>query len=180
MDSAIVALFRAFFAICLFRAGPQDLPASSFLLGVTAALYTLGGAGLGLFELPATSAVMGALCNTIGLAALTYIALLLRGYASRAVQTVTALCGTGLVLTVLALPVSLWLGASASGGSAPALAQGLWFGLMVWDVFITAHILHHALSVSFPLGLVLSTAYIWFLANLAVLVIAATGPPGGL
>ncbi len=177
MDSAIASLFRAFVSICLFRSGPQDLPASTFLLTLSAATYTLGGMGLGLLELPLASALMSALCNTIALAGLTYVALALRGHTPRAVQTVTALCGTGLVLTLLAFPVSLWLGTMDAGGGDFTLARGLWLGLTIWDVFITAYILHHALSIGFPLGLVLAISYLWFLANLAFLVIATTGPP---
>jgi hypothetical protein len=105
--------------------------------------------------------------------------LALRGYTGRAVQTVTALCGTGLVLTLLAYPISFWIGPAGLANGEVELARALWFGLMVWDVFITAHILHHALSVGFPLGLVLSVSYLWFLANLAILVIVTTGPVGG-
>ena len=71
------------------------------------------------------------------------------GYAARIFQTLTALLGTGVIISLLAIPVLLAI------SYVPQLAG--YFGLImllliIWSLVIMAHVLRHALSVGFMLA----------------------------
>ncbi|MGF1526517.1 MAG: hypothetical protein ACFCBW_06975 [Candidatus Competibacterales bacterium] len=162
------ALFDVFLAICLFRKAPQDLPPSASLLNAALAghvfvalvvLLVLGNSWL--------SAALQALFSVALLMGFILGVLALFGRRERWLQTLTASAGAGAILWLVALPVALWLvqlDPSTRGDSVPSL---LWKLLVVWDITVTGHILHHALSVDRWLGILY--AFGWFLALSATL-----------
>lgn len=152
-------IVQPFVQICLLRQGPQDLPASGILLAITLSAYTLLTALLSKVSMSADSAVVWGLISTVLMVAFTVILLYVQRRPARLVQTLAALAGTGALLTLIALPVFGWLhGADLKAGEG-ALAWLIVVVLTLWSLAVTGHILRHALSVPYFVGLVLAVVF---------------------
>lgn len=161
----LLTLFRAFFDVCRLRKGPQDLPASPELLLVTLVGYAGVVSLLTLFSRPAAAAVGASLTETTLIAGINFALLSLRRMEGRWMQTTTAMAGTGILFTVFAMPFFAGLSAAGAGpGAGPAfIYAGLLF-LIVWNIAVTGHILKHALSLPFPVAVVIAAGYAWIVA----------------
>jgi hypothetical protein len=146
----LLKLLRIFVDICMLRAKPEDVPSSATLLSYTLAIYTLTSLALATSSLPLNKALLYAVTNTLVLAMLTHTLLLLRRFPARLTQTLMALAGTGTLFGMAGLPF-VYLAELA-----PVL-----FSLLIWNVAVTAHILRHALSVSFMMSVVASMGYLF-------------------
>jgi hypothetical protein len=143
-------LILFWFDICLLRAGPQDLPASRELLGLSMASYTLASFLLSLPGYPLVAAGQLALMDASLVVVFAATVLYLTGKMARLAQTLTALFGTGTLLGLIALPV-IQLLASGQEAVQPSLLAGvLWLLLFGWNILVVAHIMRHALSVNLP------------------------------
>lgn len=154
-------LLRLFFDICLFRRGPQDVPASVWLLRAVLALYlVLGIVLLTLDGGPVWRSVAKALIDLALLGGITWGALSWRRYQARFAQTMTALLGTGVILSVIALPVVRWLYLSTTAGGPDPLAAMIWFALLLWSLAVMGHVMRHALQGTFALGMLFAVTYL--------------------
>lgn len=153
------ALFDLFLDICLFRKGPQHIPASQILLRAALIAYGASGLLVLLISLDAVSALLVMFADMVLLTGLTYGVLSLRGYSPRFSQTLTALLGTGTLVQLAALPVSLWVSKTLEQDIA-ALPQLLYLALLVWSIAIMAYILQQALAVSRGIGILYTFGYI--------------------
>ena len=153
------ALLRPFIAICRFRAGPQDLPASTVLLGVALAAHAVGGVLVALVVLDVWRSLAAGVTGTVVLAGLTASLLTVNRLQDRIVQTLAALAGCDAIISVLATPILLYAHA-AQDGAAP-LATPLVIALIVWSIAVFGHILRHALSTSMVIGVVVSLIFYW-------------------
>ncbi len=153
-------LIGRFIDICLLRAGPQDLPASSTLLVLSLLAYIASGV---IVLLPSTSfgsAVAQALVDTLLLAGLLRLVLQWRGFSSRFDQTLTALAGAGAFQGMIAWPlVASIYHADAEGLVAPFQSL-LLLALFVWTLVVIGHILRHALSTSYAAGFLFGSVYV--------------------
>lgn len=175
---ALKALGRAFFEICCLRRRPQDLPASGELLAVVLVGYALASMGLTMVFHPAAPALAAGAAECALVAALNYALLYLRSVPQRWLQTTTAMAGTGLLFTLFAIPVFMLMDLAFPGAvvARPAL-YGAVFLLLAWNVAVMAHILRHALSLSFPAALVIAVAYLWIIgASVGLLVPQPAAP----
>jgi hypothetical protein len=157
------ALVYFFFELCLLRRAPQDLPASSALLGVALAADLSAGAllartagvaiGVGLAQ---------SLVDVVLTLSLLYSGLGLTRHRARFVQTATAVLGSGALLGVLALvPVGLLPSDAESQGA--FLGGILFLALIGWSVLVTGHILRHAFELTLAQGVGIAVAYNVFL-----------------
>lgn len=153
------ALFDLFLDICLFRKGPQHIPASQVLLRATLAAYGISGLLVLLISLEPIRALLVMSADIALLTGLTYGVLSLSNYHGRFLQTLTALLGTGTLVQLMALPVSLWVSKTLEQEIA-ALPQLLYIALLVWSIAIIAHILQQALGVSRSIGVFYTLGYI--------------------
>ncbi len=140
--------------ICLFRDGPQELPANSSLLillvAVAWVVQTLLISQLdegGTVGLEVTLAVAFSLL-------FTWLALTLRGGTNRFLQTASALFGTNLVLLVPVAPL-LFMAGSNGDGALQTLLLALW----IWSIAIKAHIFRHALDLPIAGGVLVAIGY---------------------
>ena len=178
-------LFQRFFAICLLRAGPQDLPASYFLLGLCLAAYAGAGFLLSLSGLPWLASLLLVVVDMLLLVMLSYLLLWARSMTERFTQVCTALAGTGVFFELLALPLLIWqqhtVGAfQQSGGDGLGIfisALVLWLCLF-WNLMVIGHILRHALSTIMPVGLALGVAYLFISISISRQLTALFAPGG--
>ena len=144
--STLLNLIRAFLDICLFRRGPQDLPASAFLLYLTLATHTLSGFLLSLGSHPAGTAAIAGVTDTALLALLTLSLLYMNRLAVRVPQTLSALAGSGTVIGVLALIPTYWMFSARAGNGDQTVPVVLLLVLIVWSLVVMGHIIRYALS----------------------------------
>ena len=153
-------LITFFWGLCTLKTAPQDLPASSFLLGLVLPVYFATSLVVAMLQWPVSTAILAALLDTALLTMLTRLLLWVRLLSGRFLQTLTALAGSGALLAVLAVPLVLWqqqAGAAADGIAAlPSVLLLLWTG---WNVVVVGHILRHALSTLLALGIGLAAVY---------------------
>lgn len=153
------AILNPFIQICLLRQGPQDLPTSSILLAITLIAHTVMSIIWSNVSLSAVSAVLSGLLDTLLLVVLTVILLYAQRRKARIIQTLTALAGTGTIITFLALPVSGWLQGIDQSAGEGGLAVIILLILMGWSLAVVGHIFRHALSVPYFFGLVVATVF---------------------
>lgn len=169
------ALIFRFLDICMLRAGPQDLPASAFLLRLLMALNIIVGT---LVSFPISGfdrALMEVLLDILLLVILLYAGLQWRGLGARFVQVLMAFMGTGIVLGMLMMPVVYQLAAANAVNETAPVAALVWWGIVFWNITIFAHILRHGFNIHLAYGFVLAVAYIllfwqlsdWILGGLA-------------
>lgn len=148
-------LLKLFLDICLYRKGPQDLPASGFLFRLVLVIYLALGT---LLLAPDTGWLQAALQTAAETAmGLAVVAVLLYtvNRPKRFLQMATAWLGADALISALGIP-PLQLLASAGAGQ---LLGILWIALVGWHVAIMAHIVRHALSQPLPIGFVVAVLY---------------------
>jgi hypothetical protein len=155
-------LVSRFFEICLLRAGPQDLPASTVLLVMTLILYLVSGFLLSLINADLKKSLLLVGVDLLMLVGLSYLILWIRMLTRRYVQTLTALAGSGAILEFTAWPLLYWQSlTSATSGPGLLIASLLLWAWLVWNVLVVAHVLRHTLTTSFFNGTLLSVLYMF-------------------
>lgn len=155
--------------LCRFRGGPQDLPHKpGLLLGVLVASVLLDLTTANLLDI-GDSALARSLFSTSLLLALCWIALGIRGFLNRYVQTATALVACSMVFSILIVPLAWLFGTPAAAAAALSPQQTLiaWLGLgvLVWKIAVDAHNVRQAIEAPFWLGFLLALA--WAVADFA-------------
>jgi hypothetical protein len=158
----VMQMLWPFVGICLLRAAPQDLPASRALLALVLTAYLLLAWLLAIPAYGQTRAVGVALLDTALLAAFIQILLFLLSRRARILQTLTAMAGSSSLLGVIALPLVLWGQPSQAGEPVSGLLLYAWLSLLLWNLVVAGHILRHALSTSFGIGLGVALLYALF------------------
>jgi hypothetical protein len=160
------ALIQFFFELCLLRKAPQDLPASSVLVGATLVADLLMGAVLS--ATVGLSPGLGLLQSLVDVAlmlALLYGALHLLDRLPRFQQTAAALLGSGALLGFIAvLPLSLLPRSTEGQESGGAVL--LFLALIVWSILVTGHILRHTFELRLGQGVVIAVIYSFFAYSL--------------
>lgn len=170
----MLRLFRAFLQICLFKAGPQDLPDSGFLMRSVLVVNILFSFAYLLGQLTPYQALYQVILSMAVLYMLTKLVLGVRNVPYRFRQTFTAVLGADLVLTLLQSVL-------VSSGILPMQPEEitqiqalLWLVLVFWGLAVQGNILHHALNVSRFTGAMLS---IWFLLITVIVLNAFSSTP---
>ena len=139
-------LGQAYVSMCLLRLRPQDMPASSALLLVSAIACTATSFLLNAIDLALPEALLLAVTGTLVVVAVVIGMLALIQRLDRASQTLSALFGTSVVLFVPAWPLLSWMSELRAAGQRSDVAETLWLLLFVWSLFVMAHIFRNALS----------------------------------
>lgn len=163
----MLRLVQFFWNLCRFKSVPQDLPASPALLGLTLLAYFLSSMAIAVLQWQAPKAVLASLLDTLLFTVLCYVLLWARLLSNRFLQTMIALAGSGTMMALVAVPLVFWqkqIGEPANGIiTFPAVLLIVWAG---WNVAVLGHILRHALSTAFALGLGLAAAYTYITLQL--------------
>jgi hypothetical protein len=157
--TAMTALITLFFNIMRLKAAPQDLPCSRFLMLACIGSYLLVGIGVSLLDQSLGLALLSASIDTGLLIGLAYLALWIRNYQGRAVQTVTAFTGTGTLFELIGWPLVAWL-QQTSGGTTSSLSLLLLL-LIIWNIVVIGHILRHAVEIPMWVGSGVALMYVY-------------------
>ncbi|MCJ7556861.1 MAG: hypothetical protein MUP90_08110 [Gammaproteobacteria bacterium] len=151
-------LLRVYIDIIVLRRGPQDLPASQFLTLSALLLYLSSGLALFLTHVPTFSGALAELSVAVLIEAGFFLILLsLRGKMLRAGQTLSALWGSGALLTFAGLPLHIWMQAQPQEAAAALPGLGLLL-LLLLSLVVAGHILREALEIPLPGGILLVLA----------------------
>ena len=163
----MLQLFRAWLNICLLRTAPQDLPASGYLLGLALSCYLGVSFLVSLRSYALLPALLMAVLDTGLLVVFVLVLLYLQDKTVRIIQTLSALSGSGAVLGLFVLPLVFFLEPGQTAVQVPLLVSFFWLCLFCWSIVVVAHIMRHALSTSFAMGIAVSVLYA--LASMQVL-----------
>ncbi len=164
-------LIRLFLDICLLRKGPQDTPASSFLLGLAVMAYCLVGAVQAFFEEHWLEGLLQIPLQAAILWAFVWTSLKAAGKMNRMMQTLIAMLGTDALISSFTIPLEAFFLTNPQS----AFVHMLLLLFMIWHMVVVAHILRHALSQTLAIGLGLSFIYTVF--TLQVLIMLFGLPP---
>ncbi len=137
--------------VCLKRK-PQDLPASEFLLVQTVLVYFLVGCAHSTLHQAFFQSILISGLDILFMILFVFLCLKIFRFGRRFSQTLTALAGSGTILTLLAIPVTSGLLRTQDSPVYPLFAFLLLF-LFVWSISVQAHIFRHAFSFSLGGGL---------------------------
>ena len=171
MFTAINVLCKLFFRICLLQRKPQDLPASNALLILCLIFYTAVNVLLSLHKVTVFKALQASFLESVLIVILTIAILRFSRRGERWLQTLTALVGTGCIMSLLALPIFYGSTLSSTDALVRVIIFLLYLGLLVWNITVMAHILRHALDTSFIYGVIFALTYIFITSILINLVI---------
>lgn len=157
--SEIQTVVRPFVEICFLKRAPQDLPNSAILLAIMLVAHTVTSILLNTVVLDGWSALFAGIIDTLLVSILTGTILYLHSFTARIVQTLSAMTGTGAIISLVAIPLFSWHAGAQQSGSANPFAALLVFGIVAWSLAVSGHILRHALSVPYVLGILVAVAF---------------------
>ena len=156
----MLQLSKIFWNICRLKSKPQDFPGRASLL----LIVVLAGIVIDSFSssilIPSLSGLevvqIIVLYNLVLLASV-YILLKLVGFAERSIQTITAIAGSGLFISLVLLPALLVLNTANEASKSFVL---LILVDNIWRISVNAHIFRHALSINKLMAMILSVSYL--------------------
>ena len=163
-----MTIIHRFFDICLFKAGPADLPASRLLLQLVLLSYFLLGIVISLMDDKLSVSIFTSLADLLVMIAVIGLLLKFRGFQARFQQTLTAMAGAGCCLTIVGLPIVWWFYQIDEQHQATSFAMLLMIALVFWSLMVNAHIFRYALEIKPSTAVIITVAY-------TVLSIVATG-----
>lgn len=153
-------LILKFVDICLFKAGPEDIPANKQLLGWVLLAYFVVSVLINQIDMSFRVSLWSSASELLVLAVFLYLLLTINGYLLRYQQSLTALAATGGLLGLLALPLlSAFQQYSDQADSNNFLLLALIL-LMFWSLMVTAHIFRRALDTSAGKAVALTMFYV--------------------
>ena len=162
-------LLRVFVDILLFRAGPQAVPASVFLLQSAIVFYFMVRVLVALLTFSPLSAVGVSVMDTVLLTSLVWVSLWSRDLNNRVLQTLTAALGTLGLLTLIVLPLDILYIMTDSDEGVDALFSIIMLVLTAWSLTVLGYILRNALDIGAALAVGLSMLYFFVSFVLTVL-----------
>jgi len=171
-------LIRRFFDICLFRAAPQDLPGSTFLMSIMIVAYIFSGLLVISGVQPWPTAIKLVTIDTLLLAGLLYLLLWGMGLGNRFCQTYTAILGAGVILQLASWPILAWQGHNITQpeiSNSLLISSLLLWTWLLWNVLVIGHILKHALSSKLPYGIFLAMFYLFLSFNISRILVPGSG-----
>jgi hypothetical protein len=175
MFHACIVVLTAFFDICRLVKRPQDIPESKNLLTLSAFVYGVLSIVLASLSQPIEKAIATGVIELALILIFTLAILQACGKSQRWIQTVTALVGTGIIISLLAIPSYLLIDINNLNELQASTTQN--FGLLMlaalslWNIVIMAHILRHALEFNFAIAMFLAIMYIWVIFSFTTAVI---------
>jgi hypothetical protein len=153
-------LISIFFEICLLKKGPQALPHSRFFFQIILITYIMTNVVmLILFEDDLFYAVCAIVLDLLLVFGLLHVILMTANKIDRFMQTVIAVMGTNIIMSVGVMVAQFWydLAETETAKELPGLLALVLFG---WNIVVLGHIFRHALNTLFSIGILLSVGYI--------------------
>jgi len=148
-----------FIDLCLFKAGPSDLPISQSLLKITLLIYLVISIVINQIDSDLNMSFFVSLTDVLFLMISTMLLLKFRGFQSRYVQTLTALAGSGSCIAFIGLPIIWWFYQIEPEQQATSYVMLLMIALMFWSLMVMAHIFRQSLEIKAGTAAMLTIVY---------------------
>lgn len=145
--------------LCLFKAGPADIPASRWLLRLTLVAYFIIGTVIGLIDNSLKISIVSSLADTVAMVAGLWLMLNFRGRLNRYQQSLTALAGAGSCIGIVGIPIMLLFSHVDVKDQMTSYVMLLMIALMFWSLMVIAHILRNSLDIKPSTAAVLTVVY---------------------
>ena len=153
----MLQLLNRFVDLCLLRCGPQHLPRSIGLMLFSVFAYVIVGRIYSAFFVTAQYSPLRPVFSLLVLVGVPYALVAARGFPERFVQTLTALAGTGCLLSLAILPmVGAIPGENVALSGIQEIVYVAFLALYFWAFVVEGSIYRHALNIPLPLGIALS------------------------
>ncbi len=154
------AIVRTCWDICLLRKGPQVFPRSWHLFAVMLAVYIVVDAVLFFAQgIHGYQVIYETLADCILQVAFLVVLMWLAQKLERFNQTAIALFGTGAIIMMPAIPISL-IATQNNLASMQMAATLMIFGILAWSILVMGHVLRHALDTHLVIGILIASTYI--------------------
>ncbi len=153
-------IINFFWLLCTLRQGPDQLPGSSFVLGIclasycVAAIVTLAGTGQGLSVVQVLVSITAGIVVTVAMVAGL---LALMGLLSRLTQTMGAMFGANTAMLLVSLPFNI-LRPSVMETPLQIFIDLVILGTFAWWLTIAGFIAHRAANISLIQGMAFALA----------------------
>jgi len=162
---------KFYIELCFLKVAPQDAPGSKNAFYISVFCYFLVGALIiGINQ----DMIKGVFLSGVQTALLMFLAnlvLWIKKTPERYEQTMSALCASGAIIGLIALPImSVLNSGNELGVDTDAVSFGLiiWLSLIVWESIVIAHILKHSMDIPIMAGLAGSFIYMYLSITITV------------
>ena len=149
-EGSMKSIWKLFWDICLFRAGPEQVPSSRALLVLILATFVVFNSVIRCvpLQMGLLQSVFSSLFVLVAFTGALWLGLLFKGFGNRFQQTAIALIGQDLVLSVLSLPLLLLMASQMQQGNS-VLEIGSFILLLFygWDLAAKGFIIRESLDV---------------------------------
>ncbi len=162
-----------FIDICMFKAGPADIPASAWLMKLSLLCYFILSLLINTFEYGFLVSFLASIIEIVFVLFVVNILLQFRGLTNRYFQTVAAIAGTSSCIGIVALPVMMLFHffEGSEDVRVTVLAAWLMILLTLWSLAVTGHIFKQALAIKQGTAIVIAVAYVILLMTVIRFVI---------
>jgi len=145
--------------ICLFKAGPADVPASQVLMNGSLLVYVVISVLIGRTDSSWEISLLTGLAEMLVMMIMLWVILSFRKFQVRYQQTLIAMAGTGVFLGVIGLPVLIWFYQLPEADQPTSFPMLLVIALLFWSLMVTAHIFRQALEIRPSVAVMITVAY---------------------
>ncbi len=153
-------IFLRFIDLCLLKAGPSDIPASQWLMKVTLAIYFILTVIVNQLDLSWNTSLLISVVDILVMIIFVSLVLNLHNLKVRYIQVITALAGSGCVMTIIAFPIIWWFYQVDPEQQAASFAMIIMIALLTWGFIVVAQIFRQALDVQLGRAMMVTVAYI--------------------
>ncbi len=154
-------LLRLFLNLCLIKKGPQDIPKNTALLKGTFLCYLLSGSVLLSVDNSMIDAVLQAFIDAILLGVFMYGLLSFFSVLGRFNQSMTAMYGSGALITMVSAPIMFGFQSIAHNGQKLGVFGFVLAWLVVWNFVVMANIIRETIQKSLITSILLTFCYLY-------------------
>ncbi len=151
------AIIKLLFDICLLRKGPEDMPASIYLMSVLFAVSLLVSTFLSSamhgFKVAASLSIVGLLVTFV------FVKIILIKKSERFIQTFSAMLGVSIIIDIISVPVIYPLLSEKLNENAAGLFWLLALAVYAWFIATFGFIISRAISSTLGYGISIAVGY---------------------
>ncbi len=148
-----------FFDLCLFRASPSDIPASTWLLKVTLLSYFVLSVVVNQLDNTWSASIFISLADIVVMMMAVSLLVSFRGFQARYTQVLTALAGSACCITVVGSPIIWWFFQIEAEQQGASFVLLMMFALLIWSLMVIAQIFRQSLEITSGVSMMVTITY---------------------
>jgi hypothetical protein len=161
MNNDFKTLLRIFVDLCLIKTGPKEVPDSEVLLKLVFLIYFLAGTLLLSSSMEFSEAVIQSFIETLLVGLFIYILAIFFAVKNRFNQSITAIYGSGALITIFSVPFVFMIENLTKQGGSTGVVGMIVFLIVCWSFIVMANIIREMIQKSFSISLLLTFCYLY-------------------